>query len=288
MAVYKRTYKSYSGPLTATWSRFLILPRYSWPRLFQSKFLLMYLVACFFYPLGAAAFIYLSHNLSFLTTFNIPSANLFAVNGQFFLVYCTVQGAMAYLLTAFVGPSLVAPDLANNSLPLYLGRPFSRAEYVLGKMTVLGGLLSLITWVPGLILFAIQASEAGWEWTRANFWLSGSIFAGLLLWVVVLSLIALAMSAWVKWRIAAGALLLGVFFVLAGFGAAINATMRTQYGYLIDLTQLIAAVWTHLFRVERETGTGLEPFEACVSLAVFCSLCLWLLARKLRAFEVVK
>ena len=44
MAVYKRTYKGYSGPLTATWSRFSILPRYSYARLFNSKFLIMFLV----------------------------------------------------------------------------------------------------------------------------------------------------------------------------------------------------------------------------------------------------
>ena len=79
MAVYKRSYKSYSGALTPAWSRFLILPRYSWSRLFQSKFLVMYLMACFFYPLGCGGFIYLSHNLSFLTTFNIPAGNLFEV-----------------------------------------------------------------------------------------------------------------------------------------------------------------------------------------------------------------
>ena len=76
MAVYKRTYKSYSGGLTSAWSRFMILPRYSYARLFQSKFLIMFLVACFFYPLGCAGFVYLAHNLSFLKTFNIPAGNL--------------------------------------------------------------------------------------------------------------------------------------------------------------------------------------------------------------------
>ena len=76
MAVYKRTYKGYSGPLTPEWSRFLVLRRYSFARLFQSKFLIMFMVACFFYPLGCAAFIYLAHNLSFLKTFNIPAGRL--------------------------------------------------------------------------------------------------------------------------------------------------------------------------------------------------------------------
>ena len=51
----------------------------------------------------------------------------------------------------------MSPDLRNNGLPLYLSRPFSRTEYVLGKMSVLLILLSAITWVPGLLLFLFQA-----------------------------------------------------------------------------------------------------------------------------------
>ena len=37
MAVYKRTYAAYDGALTPAWSRFLILPRYSFARLWQSQ-----------------------------------------------------------------------------------------------------------------------------------------------------------------------------------------------------------------------------------------------------------
>ena len=57
---------------------------------------------------------------------------------------------------------------------------------------------------------------------------------------MVLSLIALAISAWVRWKIAAGGLILGVFFAGAGFGAAINAVMRTKNGSLIDIAQVMA------------------------------------------------
>ena len=66
MAVYKRSYKGYTGGFTPTWSRFLILPRYGYARIFQSKFIIMFLVACFFFPLGDLAYIYLAHNLSIL------------------------------------------------------------------------------------------------------------------------------------------------------------------------------------------------------------------------------
>ena len=286
MAVYKRTYVAYQGSLTPVWSRFLILPRYSFARLWQSKFLVMFFMACFFYPLGCAGYIYLANNLSILNSFGVPAGNFIKVEPSLFLYFCWVQAAFTYLLTAFVGPSLVSPDLVNGAMPLYLCRPFSRAEYIAGKMSVLVFLLSLVAWVPGLILFAIQSSLAGWEWTKANYWIAGSLFIGMMVWILMLSLLALALSAWIKWKIAAGGLVLGVFFVGAGFGSALNNVMRIKYGSLLNLTEVMFKIWSKLFRWPEDTGISLEA--SWVSVGVVCAICLWLLVRRVRAFEVVK
>ena len=288
MAVYKRTYAAYQGGFTPAWSRFMILQRYSFARLWQSKFLVMFFMASFFYPMGCVGYIYLSNNLSVLSSFGIPAPlnNFLKVDSSLFLYFCWVQGAFAYLLTAFIGPSLVSPDLVNGAMPLYLCRPFSRAEYILGKMSVLIFILSVVTWMPGLILFVIQASLAGWEWTTANAWIAGALMLGMLVWITVLSLIALALSAWVKWKIAAGGLVLGVFFAGAGFGTALNSVMRTQYGTLLNLTQVMYTIWSQLFRVG--TTDGISARSAWISLGVVCAICLWMLLKRVRPFEVVK
>jgi ABC-2 type transport system permease protein len=286
LAVYKRTYAAYEGSLMPAWSRFLILPRYSFARLWQSRFLVMFFMACFFYPLGCVGYIYLANNLSVLSSFGVPAGNFIKVEPSLFLYFCWVQAAFTYLLTAFVGPSLVSPDLVNGAMPLYFCRPFSRTEYIAGKMSVLVFLLSLVTWVPGLILFTIQASLAGWEWTKANLWIAGSLFIGLMVWILMLSLLALALSAWVKWKIAAGGLLLGVFFAGAGFGTALNSVMRTSYGSLLNLTEVMFTIWSKLFSWPADTGISLEASWICV--AVVCAVCLWLLIRRVRAFELVK
>ena len=286
MAVYKQSYRDYKGRRTALWSRFLILPRYSYARLFQSRFLVIFMAVCLFYPLACAVFVYLSHNMPLLTALRFRSGNLPEIDGQFFYVYSVVQGSLAFLLTTLIGPSLIAPDLSNGAMSLYLSRPFSRAQYVAGKMLVLLLLLSLITWVPGVLLFLIQTGCVGWDWARTYAWLAGSIVLGLGIWIMALALIALALSAWVKWKIAAGALILGVFFAGAGFGAAINNVMRTHYGALIDLRQVIHTIWADLFR--HDVRMNLSVTEAWTVLGVTCVLCLGLLAKRIRAFEVVK
>jgi ABC-2 type transport system permease protein len=286
LAVYKRSYKGYSGGLTPAWSRFLILPRYGYPRLFQSKFIVSFLVSCFFFPIGCLAYVYLSHNLSFLATLNIPQGRIFSVDASFFQYFCRFQGTLAYLLTAVVSPILVAPDMANNSLPLYMARPFSRIEYVAGKMVLLVGLLSVITWVPGLLVYIVQASLAGWDWSRDNFYIGAALFYGQLLWCVVLALLGVALAAWVRWKIAAGALLLGVYFAGAGFGTAMNAILRTNNGALINLSSIIATIWSQMFRIE--AASGVSAANAWTALAIVCVVCAWLLYKRVRAFEVVR
>jgi ABC-2 type transport system permease protein len=176
--------------------------------------------------------------------------------------------------------------VTNNAMPLYLCRPFTRTEYVLGRMTVVMYLLAWITWIPGLILFGIQADMAGWEWTKTHLWIAWGLFAGLFVWSVILSLIALAISAWVRWKIAAGGLILGVFFAGAGFGVAINSVMHTHNGSLIDIAQMMATAWAQLLHYD--SGNGISAAQAWSVLVLVSAISVWLLSKKVRAFEVVK
>jgi len=285
MAVYRRNYKPYAGTLTPEWSRFLVLFRYSRRSVFRSKVQTGLFVICFFFPLACLIVIYLAHSASFLAKIGIP-AQILSIDSKFFFRFMSVQGALAFLLTAFVGPGLVSPDLANGALPLFFCRPFSRTEYVLGKSSVLAVLLSEVTWIPGVVLFVMQASLAGASWAWSNLWIAGSLILSSLLWIAILALLAMALSAWVKWRIVAGALLLAVMFFGAGFGQAVNAVLRTDFGYFFNLPYLMGTVWIALFQVDMEQSISIT--QAGVAILLYCMVCLWLLLRKVRAYEVIR
>jgi ABC-2 type transport system permease protein len=285
MAVYRNNYKPYSGPLTPAWSRCLVLFRYSRRNLFQSKFQTGFFVACFFFPVLSLITIYLVHSASFLAQVGIPS-RLISIDNKFFFYFVNVQGALAFLLTAFAGPGLISPDLANGALPLYFCRPFTRAEYVLGKSSVLAILLSEITWIPGLILFAVQGSFAGLRWTWDHLWIAGSLVVSSLIWITILSLFAMALSAWVKWRIVAGALLLAVMFFGAGFAQTVNTVLQTDSGYFFSLGYLTTTVDNALFRMDAVRAISVA--DACIALLAYSAVCLGLLMSKVRAYEVVR
>lgn len=286
MAVYKRSYRAYTGRLTPEWSRFYILTRYALRNLFRSKFLTAAFVLCFFGPLICLIGIYLNHNASVLSLLHTRANQIINVDGKFFLGFLGMQGGLAFFLTAFIGPNTIAPDLSNGALPLYFCRSFSRGEYVLGKLFALFYLLSLITWVPGLILFGIESNLSGLAWMWENRSLGIGIFLASAIWILMISLISMALSAWVKWRIAAGALLLGVMFFLSGFGAAINVVLRSNIGNYINPGALITRVCAGLFGVE--SPIDISAWSAWVGLLVMCGLCLLLLSKKVRAFEVVR
>jgi len=282
MAVYKRGYEPYQGRLTPQRWRFLIIARYAWRRLSDSRWLMVFLAMCYIGPAISAAFIYLPHNAAVAEL--LGKVHLAKIDPAFFLKLLSVQGQWAFILTGFLGPGLVSPDLVNNALPLYLCRPFSRLEYVIGKMAVLALLISAITWVPGLALFAFQASLEGAGWLVSNWWIAVAIFLGSWIWIVTLCLLALATSAWVKWKIVAGTLIFVVFFVAAGFAEAISATMHTQLAHALNLFEVIGTIWRWLFRGAEELRMPIGL--AWAALTAFCAVCYLLLNKKLRAYRV--
>jgi ABC-2 type transport system permease protein len=300
MAVYKRTYRPYDGELTPGWSRLFVIPRYAFEELHRSRFLSIFFLATFIYPLICALIIYVQHNASALKLLNVESASrLISINVTFFMSLLGWQSIMALFLAAFIGPGQVSPDLSNNGLSLYLARPFSRVEYVLGKMSVLVILMSLMTWVPGLLLFVLQGYLEGWSWMGDNARLAAGIFFGAWIWILLLSLMALAVSAWVKWKPAAGALMFGVFFVTSAFGAVINAVQRTNWGYLANISYLVGTIWAQLFEGSNKTTNGAVffrsplgselPLWCCWGGVIFlCLIFLYMLARKIRGAEVVR
>ena len=289
MAVYKRHYEPYSGPLTKRSPRCFVLTRYAVRELFRSRFFTGFFVLSLVPVLGFAGYIFIANNSLLRALFSFRSSATLPVEASFFAIFLEVQTSLAFLLTCWAGPTLVSGDLTNGALPLFLSRPLNRAEYVVGKFAVLGVLLSFMTWFPALLLLFLEAGLAPGRWFMPHFWLIGPILWCSALWIVLLSLIALAASAWVKWRIIAMASIFGVFLIPAGLGAALNATLRTNWGSLLDISRMFQEILWAGFHSSYQGGEGAIPRPAAwIALAAVCFICLRLLHARLRAFEVVR
>ena len=248
MAVYKRRYNSYTGSLTSEWSRFFVLTRYAFADLFKSRFFVLLLILSIVPCLFFAGYIFIANNKTVQLLMQLRSPDLFAVETQYFIIIMMVQTQAAFLLNCWVGPVLISGDLTNGALPLFLSRPFSRADYVLGKLAVLGLLLSAVTWVPCLVLFSLQSGLAKNGWIWSHLWMIVPIMLCSAIWILMLSLISLAVSAWVKLRIVATGVIFIAFFIPAGLGEMFNAIMGTYWGNLLNFSYMFGLILEKGFR----------------------------------------
>jgi ABC-2 type transport system permease protein len=306
MAVYEQTYKPYKGKLTPDWSRFLILPRNTLRGVFNSKLFTAFYVICFIPSLIEAVLIYLHHNITALAIMNLNARQLIPIDGSFFQTFVMVQGGFAFVVAILVGPPLVSRDLRNNALPLYLCRPFSRTEYVMGKMSVLLILLAWITWVPQLLMFLFQSYLEGFAWLKSNLWIASGIIIAGLVWTLLLALLSQTISAVVKWRIVASGAMLGIVIIPSVFAGIVNVLFQTRWANIISLSALMWNITAGLFGTfDRVTGTiQIGDFEGNVvreiqllepplwvcwaALFIFSAVCLAILHWKVKAYEVVR
>ncbi len=263
----------------------MVLPRFAWRRLFHQRLVVLLIAVAMIWPLLCAGFIYLTNHAELLKGLDREFRSFITVNGRFFLIFMDVQAVFAIFLAALAGPGLIAPDLSNNALPLYFSRPLTRSDYVLNRFMVLFGMLSLVTWFPGLLLFGMQTGMAPGGWLRENWALGCGVVAGFAIWVVLVSIVALACSAYVRWRVVAGALVLAFFFILGGISAMINGVFRVTWGNAMNPAWAVYRVWCAMLGVDPPDGPGVA--ESLWVLAALSLLLVLVLFRKLRPVEVI-
>ena len=166
---------------------------------------------------------------------------------------------VSFVIVLVVGPALIAPDLANNAMPLYLCRGLRRRDYVHGKLLALFLVTGAPTWAPGSLLVLLSAETVLHESSLAGARLALALAATTLVWTGLLAMVAFAISAWVKTRPVATLGFLG-FFVMAD----VSGDLRGGWvGSAIDPADAIVVVGRTLY------GLGAEsPLPAWAAWAV--------------------
>ena len=285
MAIHRRGYNRYQGKIEGRRARFLVLPRFSWKMMFRQRVVILLSVCAMINPLLFAFFVYIGNNADLVNAVR-PLQGVLKIDNDFFMNFMSVQKVFAVFLAALTGPGLIAPDVANNALQLYFSRPLTRLDYALGRLTALMGLLSLITWIPCLAIFLMQASMAEDGWIAANWRLGLGTCVGFLFWILLVSFTALVSSAWVKLRVIASGLILGFFFILSGVASMINGVFRGTWGHLLNPSWIVERAVYALSGIDAPDDV---PGAAAAILAflVILFLLTLILERKLRPVEVI-
>jgi len=293
VSVFKRSYKRYTGPISNERFRLGVLMRYGAADLWSSRITNVVFVLCMIPSLISMTVIYIMNNdaVRLLLSSQGSSTPKIAMDERFFFVMLQGQCWPALILIAWIGPKLIAGDLSNDALPIILSHPISRVEYVVAKLLVLLGFLSAVTWIPTSMLFVFQSYLSKTPWAAEHIHIFIGMFIGSMLWIILLSLIALSVASWVKWRIVATGLLFATMFVPAGVGTVFNAVMRTKWGNLINIPDMMETLWIRLLQVNMPgyfMRNALPTTALLISLAAMCALCASALNARIRAREVVR
>ncbi len=287
MAVYDRHYKPFEGTLTSERWRFLVPTRYAFSEVFASRRFLAYYLLCYLAPIVGSLMIYLHHNTEALRVLKIESARqLLPIGAGFFEWFTWFQSIQLYLVVLVVGPTLISADLTNNALALYLSRPFSRSEYLLGKFAVIAILGGAITFVPLSLMLLLQSYLEGSTWLVDHWRFAIGTTLWPMAWILVTGLMALAFSAWLRWRPVATGLLVAIYLASGAFGGMINGVFSTRLGDLVSMPMIIASILRSIYH--GQTASGLPALAFWAALFAISALSLLMLRAKVRAYEVVR
>lgn len=226
----------------------------------------------------------------YFTTRFTEARRILPVDDKVFFDFLSQQLPWMLLMSAYAGAGLIANDMRTGGLLLYLSRPLTIGDYILGKVSIVFASLSMVTLVPGLVLFvgarALAPDVLG---DASHLLLIPKIIAYALVMILPATGLVLVMSALARNARFAG---LGFFFVFVGstVAAAIawRAT-RSSYAGLVSLQATLRRVGEAIFGVKPSRMTAELPPEAAFAvLAILVIGCLYVLKTRVRAVEIVK
>jgi hypothetical protein len=289
MAVYERTWRRWTGRVTRPATRWTVITRYGLAEAFASRLFTALYVVSFLPTVAALVLVYLSHNLGPLAAMGVTPEAMDAFTMGYVRSLFMMQAVPAFFIAVIVVPPLISSDLTHGGLPLYLARPIGgRWAYLAGKAAVPALLLSPVTWIAGLTVYVVKSILADGDWWSDNLRLASGFVVGHGVWIAVVVLMTLAVSSLVTYRWAARGALFALFFVLAGFSAAVNVATGSHWGSLLNPVLDIGAVVSALFRPDRVAELPLPLAAYWIALVGFAIASVAVLTRTLRAHQEIR
>jgi ABC-2 type transport system permease protein len=217
---------------------------------------------------------------------NLPQAAFLAPTPGLFRQFLEQQGIFVFFLTVYGGAGLIAHDRRANALQIYLSKPVTRAEYVFGKLAILMAWLLMVTWVPAILLLAVQIAFAGnVEFFRGNLYLFPAITMFAFLEVITVSTAMLALSSLSNSSRYVGILYAALlFFSEALFGVLRLVAGNTRLSWIsvpFDLNQVGDAIFRLPLRYDTPWPLSLAVLVLLVAASGF------VLERRVRGVEVI-
>jgi ABC-2 type transport system permease protein len=284
MPIYEQAYRKYEAREALRTARFWPITREAL-RLILGKRAFLGLLAMGWMPfLGFAIYVWA------LTQFGQVAEGMTTAlpqGGAVFAQFFKWQMLLGLLLTTFAGAGLVANDLRTGAILVYLSRPLTRRDYVVGKLSVLLAINLFVTLVPGLLLYGIAIALAPAQFLKWDLaWLGPAVALHATVLSLSLSLPALAVSSLSRSARVAGLAFFGLLMGLDMVSGIVGAIGRWPATILFSLQGCVNALGDALLGATRATAVP-WVYPALVLAAVGLAS-LAVLRSRVRAVEIVR
>lgn len=220
-----------------------------------------------------------------------PLQRLPAVDASFFhRIFYQHDGSALYhlllMITAlFAGSGRIAEDLRSNALAIYLARPLTREDYLLGK--ILATVLPVGTVALGIPMFAwLVAALVDPAFLAAHLRTGLAILATGVLGSAYYSFAALFFSALVRSGRIAGLFFAGFVILSGAVRGILSVAFRGVNTAFLGFSSNFATVGGHLLGTAGERTPPLVP--ALLAMVVVITVGFVVARRRVRAVEVVQ
>ena len=280
MPIHDQSYRRYRGQRSALGRSWLVIASAGIKTMIKKRAFLGLLLMSWMQFLGRAITLWFAENVP-------QTAQILAASTEMFRDFLDKQGFFVFVVTVYVGAGLIANDRRANALQIYLSKPLLRTEYIAGKAAVLFTFLSLVTWVPAILLLFVQVMFAGsFAFLKANLFLFPAITVASLLQVLLATFTMLALSSLSKSSRYVAILYSGIiFFSAAIYGAMYAITGGSTSFAWLSLGANVTQVVDVIFRV---TPRYTSPWQVSLIVIVgLIALSISVLERRVRGVEVV-
>ena len=277
MPIYDQTYRPYRGSFEPHTMRWWTIAKAGLKHYMSRKLFLLFLFIATIPAIVRGVLIWLSHQAA-MTGFQI-------IDASFYRGYLTWQGPFLLLICIWPGAILIARDLKSNAIQLYLCRPLTRRDYVIGKFAIIAGIGTLLLPVPGLLLFLMEIGLSdNMDFVVNNYWLPLSILGYSAVVIAGAGLLALAASSMTKSGRYAGLLFFAIVFVSQMIGTVLRLITGNQAFIVLSLPEMVNQTGSLFFG---GFGEQVYVIPSLMMYAALIALSLWVLKRRVKAVEIV-
>jgi ABC-2 type transport system permease protein len=215
------------------------------------------------------------------------TGRILPVDGRLFGEFLNQQVGLTIILSVFGGAGLIANDLRTGAILVYLSRPLTRRDYVLGKLGVLMTLNLSITLVPGLMLYLIALALAPGQFAKWELlWIAPAIVLHALLIALSVSLLVLAVSALSRSARVAGLCFVGLYIGLGLVSTVLVHIADRPEAHVLSLQDDLGMIGNLLFGIAQR-GAAVPAAYPPIVLVLVALGCLAVLRSRVRAVEIV-